>query len=360
MHVLFAALNWGMGHASRSVPLIRELLRQGCQVTLTSDGVGADLFRKEFPAIEVLELPGYKVSYPSDNIYLNVLLSAVHIGRAIWLEHQWIKRFIRTHRVDAVISDNRYGIRVEGIPSVLITHQLRLFGRWPWANRIGEFFIRRWSRKFDEIWVPDWSGPHALTGGMAEWTFSQPTVHYLGPLSRFQPVSGLSSKAYDLIVLLSGPEPQRSHFEEAIRKQIADIAGKHLLIRGTRDPVQSEWVHPDNLIVYDLLPAEQLQSLAAQSRMQVSRSGYSTVMDLLYSGIPALMVPTPGQFEQEFLAVHLCNRGPWVFQGQDKLDLAAAWQSLPSLSETTSMRPDGGEAQRAIQSFLGRIVNINN
>jgi hypothetical protein len=333
-------------------------LDKGIKVSLASDGVAADLFKKEFPDVMLYELPGYKVSYPSRNVYVNVLRSAFFIWRAILQEGRWLQRLQKQIHFDAIISDNRYGVRLNGIPSILITHQLQLYGSWAWANRIGEFFIRQWIRRFDEVWVPDWSGPESLTGGMAEWAYLQPPVYYIGPLSRFQPVSGEGRKKYDIIAVISGPEPQRSHFEEAIRRQIASIPGNHLLIRGTREPAPEQWIHPSNTLILDLLPADDLQDLIAQSRMLIGRSGYSTVMDLVYSGIPALMVATPGQFEQEFLTIHLRDKGRWVFQQQDSLDLALAWQDLPTCSTQEQPKVDGGEAKRAIQSFMERISHL--
>ncbi len=354
MHVLFVALNWGMGHASRSVPLIRALLRAGAKVTLASDGVAAELFRSEFPDLEVHELPGYKVSYPSRNVYLNVLRSSLSILRAIWLERIWLRRFRRVHQLDAIISDNRYGIVAADIPSVLITHQLRLYGHWKWANRIGEWFMRRWILRFREVWVPDWAGSRSLTGGMAAWPYKSPPVLYIGPLSRFEPVPPGGQRDIDILAVLSGPEPQRGIFEQKVHTQLAAIPGHHVIVRGTRTPLPA-WYHAQpGVEVIDLLPADVLQKLAGKARMQVSRSGYSTVMDLVYSGLPALLVPTPGQFEQEYLTVCLRGKGPWQFQQQRDLDIPSAWKALHEFSANTALRPSGNEADEAIADFLGR------
>ncbi len=352
--VLFATLNWGMGHASRSVPLIRELHKKGVPVIFASDGVAAELLRAEFPGQEVYELPSYNVRYEKRNIYVNVLRSLWNILSAIWSENLWIRSFLKKHHIQAIISDNRYGIRHSSIPSILITHQFRFYGPCKWANKIGEWSVQWWARKYTEIWVPDWSGTHSLTGDMANWKFIRPPVYYLGPLSRFNVVSVPSSdKKIDIIAILSGPEPQRTQLEIDIHNQLENIPGNHVVIRGT-----NEHPHPDvdnpSYIRFDLLAAEELNRLVGQSYMQISRSGYSTVMDLTYSGIPALMIPTPGQIEQEFLMVYLKDRGPWVFQMQDKLDIMAAWQTRDQWSNTKTIRPSGNEANIAITSFLKR------
>lgn len=352
--VLFAALNWGMGHASRSVPLIRELQKQGVPVILASDGVAADLLRAEFPAQEVHELPSYNVQYRHKNIYINVLRSLWTILTAIWKEHQWLRKFVRQHHIQAIISDNRYGIRHVHIPSMLITHQFRFYGPWKWANKIGEWSVRWWARKYNEIWVPDWAGSESLTGGMADWRYVHPPVYYLGPLSRFHVVQERpSAKQVDILVILSGPEPQRTQLEVDIHRQLQRIPGNHVLIRGTKDQPHPEINNP-YYTRHDLLAAELLIEFVNQSTMQISRSGYSTVMDLTYSGIPALMIPTPGQIEQEFLMDYLQDRGPWIFQTQENLDITAAWETLDQWSNTQSIRPSGKEASNAITSFLQR------
>ncbi|MCF8238083.1 MAG: hypothetical protein K9I85_08000 [Saprospiraceae bacterium] len=356
--VLFAVLNWGMGHASRSVPLIRAFQEKGISVILAADGAAADLLQAEFPDQTIHELPSYNVRYQTRNIYWNVLRSLVTILISIWAEHQWLRAFVRKQPLRAIISDNRYGIRLSGIPSILITHQLRFFGPWAWANRIGQLAVRWWSRKYTEIWVPDWEGANALSGGMASWTFTRPPILYLGPLSRFGILSKPSAAPkVDIIAILSGPEPQRTYLERLISNQLTTIPGKHVLIRGTKQSPPPGLKHP-NITCYDLLAAEELQVLVSHSIMQISRSGYSTVMDLTYSGIPALMIPTPGQIEQEFLADHLRGKGPWIFHTQDKLDIQTAYYSRAFWADIPSKRPDGKEAERAVTSFLQRLATI--
>jgi UDP:flavonoid glycosyltransferase YjiC (YdhE family) len=339
LKVLFAVLNWGMGHASRSVPIIRALKGTGAKVVLASDGVAADLLQKEFPDLELHILPGYNVTYPSKSIYINVLLSGVHILNAIRKEKAWLRKFRKSNVLDLIISDNRYGIQAKDLPSVLITHQLTLLGKSTPANRIGEWMIRNLILRFHEVWIPDWEGDATLTGGMAVWRHKRPPLFYIGPQSRFSPMSTRLNRDKDLIVILSGPEPQRTHFEEKIRQQLSQIPGNHILIRGVIDDVPPHFITSPHVAEFDILPAEVLQHWIGRSRMQVSRSGYSTVMDLVFSGIPALMVPTPGQFEQEYLCLHLQGKGPWIFQQQDELDIGLAWKALAQLSNATIQPP---------------------
>ncbi len=353
--VLFAALNWGMGHASRSVPLIRSLQQKGIAVILASDGDAADLLRAEFPGQTVHELPSYSVRYGSRNIYWNVLRSSWSICTAIRTERKWVKTFLRQQPLRAIISDNRYGIRDSGIPSILVTHQLRFFGPWTWANWIGGWTVRWWARKFTEIWVPDWAGPDRLSGEMARWRYSRPPVKYLGPLSRFDIRAKRSGgPEVDILAILSGPEPQRTHLEGLISTQLGTLPGRHVLIRGTSRERPEELKDPA-FACYDLLAAAELQTFISKSAMQISRAGYSTLMDLACSGVPALLIPTPGQIEQEYLAHHLREKGPWLFQDQDELNIREAWNTRNHWVNSHVKQPDRGEAERAITSFLQRL-----
>lgn len=352
--VLFAVLNWGMGHASRSVPLIRAIQRSGADISLASDGVAMELLQREFPELNLYILPGYNVTYPSKSIYVNVLRSGFHILGAIRRERNWLARYRKENQVDLIVSDNRYGIVAPDIPSVLITHQLSLYGKSKFSNHIGEALIRRMILRFSELWIPDWEGDRSLTGGMATWKHERPPRYYTGPLSRFSPVPRETKKDHDLIAVLSGPEPQRSLFEEKIRQQFSQIPGNHVLVRGTREAAPAHFVKSDYVKEIDLLPANELQQWIARSRMQISRSGYSTIMDLVFSGVPALMVPTPGQFEQEYLCLHLQGKGPWIFQQQDRLDIEAAWQALGQLASATLAPPPPDANDRFLAGFYQR------
>lgn len=329
MHVLVAALNWGLGHAARSVPLVHYLLARGHRVSLASDGQAARLWLEEFPDIHVHQLPGYGVSYARGNLYLDLLIAAPRIWTAIRREHTWLQGFEHSDPPDLVISDNRYGIYSKRVPSILLSHQLQVRGSWPWADSIGQYLLDRWLSRFTEIWVPDHSEGLSLSGVLSKDSKAHPPVHRIGILSRFQP-SRSSTPTLDILVLLSGPEPRRSHFEGLVLDQLTGIPGKHAVVRGTRQPMDSKPIVPSNIHIHDLLPAPALQDLLYSSRMLVSRSGYSTLMDLEATELPALLVPTPGQFEQEYLAERHGSHTRWVVQRQDDLDISQAWNVLKS------------------------------
>ncbi len=238
-----------------------------------------------------------------------------------------------------------------------MSHQFQFYGSCKWADKIGQGIVKFWAQKFNEIWVPDWEGSSSLCSGMAMWKHNRPPAYYIGPLSRFEiPLIQASDKEVDIIAILSGPEPQRTQLEERVSAQLAIIPGNHILIRGT---MEKPTYNIDNQRVtsYDILPGVKLDQLIARSAMQISRSGYSSIMDLTYSGIPALLIPTPGQIEQEYLAIHLKDKGPWLFQHQDELDIEKAWRTRERWANKQSNRPTGEEASQAVTSFLQRLMS---
>lgn len=327
MHVLVAALDWGLGHAARSVPLVRYIRSLGHRVSLASNGQAACLWREEFPDLEVHELPAYGVRYAQRNLYLDLLAATPEILAAVRGERKWLREFESSESLDLVISDNRYGLYSEKVPSILLAHQLRVKGSWPWADKLGQFFLDRWISRFTEIWVPDHMEGRSLSGYLSEHGKGYPPVHRIGVLSRLHPAPD-QHRSLDILVLLSGPEPQRSRFEQVVIRQLGYIPGTHQVVRGTREPRETIASVPSHIEVVDLLPARDLQALFDRSRMLVSRSGYSTLMDLETTGMPALLVPTPGQFEQEYLARRHAGHTRWIFQNQDVLDIPTAWNTL--------------------------------
>ncbi len=353
MHVLLAALNWGLGHAARTVPLIRYILDQGHRVTLASDGEAAKLWREEFPSCHVHELPGYGVRYATGNLYLDLLLATPRLLAAVRGEQHWLRHFAAADPPDLIISDNRYGFHLEKVPSILLSHQLRLRGSATWADHMGQFLLDRWISRFTEIWVPDRKEDPSLSGFLSERGQGFPPIHRIGVLSRFHVVPG-RTPTIDILAILSGPEPQRSIFERLVIHQLEGIEGNHVLVRGTRRKRETGSEAPNRIRIIDLLPAPGLQELLDNSRMLLARCGYSTLMDLETTGMPALLVPTPGQFEQEYLAERHAGLPHWIFQRQDALDVRAAWNTLQDQTKKPIV-PNGGTPDfiLRLEAYLG-------
>jgi uncharacterized protein (TIGR00661 family) len=326
--ILVAPLNWGLGHATRCIPIIHALQEQGATVFLASDGSALDLLKKEFPDLPTFELPAYNVRYIFPNMVLSMALQMPKILRGVFSEYFWLKRFIKTHGIDIVISDNRYGLYNKAAYSVFMTHQVNIKAPMSFVvNAINRFFIK----KFDICWIPDFEDAPNLAGVLAHGGLVKKLkVQYLGALSRMKKEE--FAKRYDGIFVLSGPEPQRTILEGKILMQLknADLASyKFALIRGVTDGKKLE-NNAQNLEIHNYLTTKTLNKKILESTILIARSGYSTIMDLAALGTKAILIPTPGQTEQEYLADELTTQKIFFTQKQENLDLEKALVAVKS------------------------------
>ncbi|TMI85631.1 MAG: glycosyl transferase family 28, partial [Bacteroidetes bacterium] len=112
LRILVAPLDWGLGHATRCIPIIQHLLKADVEVWLAGEGAQEKLLADEFPDLPFLSLHGYRIRYARSAIGLvkNILFQAPKIVKAIRNENKWLAKMIDEHHFDAVISDNRYGL----------------------------------------------------------------------------------------------------------------------------------------------------------------------------------------------------------------------------------------------------------
>ncbi len=295
--VIVAPLNWGWGHATRCIPILRELIAMQLTPVIACDGDALKFLQQEFPTLETITLASYNIQYKRF-IKLGMLLNAPCIVKAIYKEHISIKNYVKAHKdeVCAIISDNRFGVYVKGVKSVYITHQLNMrLGMLSFvANKIHQYCIA----KHAECWVPDEYGS-LFSGNLSK--SKNIKAHYVGVLSRFKPKT--TPIKYDILVLLSGIEGQRVALENRIVAQLQAYKGRILLVRGTF--AKTKTVFPKHVKVVDYLLSDALEEALQQSKLVVSRSGYSTVMDLAKLNKQMFLIPTPGQTEQEYLATYL-------------------------------------------------------
>jgi uncharacterized protein (TIGR00661 family) len=169
-------------------------------------------------------------------------------------------------------------------------------------------------RKFDECWVPDFEDVPNLTGKLGHLKSPMSNVKYIGPLSRLQKKEVPTQ--YDLMVILSGPEPQRSILEHRLRDNIEEFQGKVVFICGKMALQQSK-IQIDNVTFYNFMTTAQLEQTYNESKIILCRSGYTTVMDLVALDKKAFFIPTPGQYEQEYLAKRLKKNGLFPFSKQE-------------------------------------------
>ncbi len=303
-----------MGHATRCIPIINALLKANYEPVLASDGDALLLLQKEFPLLESVELPPYNICYPKNGKYLTfkLLLQLPHIILAIKKERKRVSELIEKENIAGIISDNRFGVYSKKVPSVYVTHQLNVLSGLTTfvTTKIHQQFIR----KFDECWIPDIEENSNFSGDLGHYKNPGFNVKYLGILSRFQPKE--IEINYDLLLLLSGPEPQRTLLENKLLKELQHFKGRILMVRGVFS--SAEITAPGNFKIVNYLLANELEKAINQSNLVIARSGYSTIMDLAALGKKAFFIPTPGQFEQEYLAKILQEKLIAPFSRQDE------------------------------------------
>jgi uncharacterized protein (TIGR00661 family) len=328
--VLVAPLDWGLGHCTRCIPLVRYLIHRGCKVLLAAEGAQAKLLSIEFPSLEILPLQGYRISYSKSKRWFpfKIMGQLPKIVNAVRSEHLWLQEVVESRNVDVVISDNRYGLYHQQVSTVIITHQLQVQFPFKWMLQIGMRFLYKYINKFDACWVPDNMGEPNLAGSLSHPpVMPSVPVEYVGPLSRMENIQ--QAKRYDVLFLLSGPEPQRTLLEEKIKKQLQAFKGSAFLIRGL--PMQEQSLGlAGNIHVINHLPSTELQQAIAESEMVVCRSGYSSVMDLCVMQKKMILIPTPGQTEQEYLAKHLHAQGLCLYFLQEEFELEIALEKASS------------------------------
>ncbi|HKP97671.1 MAG TPA: glycosyltransferase [Fibrobacteria bacterium] len=358
MRILICPLDWGLGHATRCIPLIRALLANGHQVRVGAAGGGLRLLRNEFPGLETFEYPGYPVRYSrSPACFLPVLLAqAPRVLIGLFAESRRLRGILAAHPCDLIISDGRYGVYASGIPAIFITHQvfIRVPGRFPGAGLAEKAILAlnlRLLRRYTRVWVPDFPGADSLSGDLSHKPCGLANLEFIHPLSRFSgpgPSAGTGAEgeaaasgdlpvpSVDILAVVSGPEPQRGLFETALRGELLRLQGTRVLVRGlpgaqapAAAPAGLLSIRPGALTEFAHLSGGELSRLFAGAALIVARSGYTTVMELAGLGCRAVvLVPTPGQSEQEYLADHLDRAGAGIRMDQHALDLEGARERL--------------------------------
>ena len=321
--ILVAPLNWGLGHATRCIPVINALIKEDFQPVLAGDGNSLELLKKEFPQLKRYPLPSYDIRYTKNgkNLKYKLFFDLPRLQKVIRKEKQEVEKILKKEHISGIISDNRFGVFSDKIPSVYITHQVNVL------SGLTSFFTSKFHQKiiskYDECWIPDYQGKNSLAGKLSQADLPGLYLKYIGPLSRFTKFnSSETEKKYHIMVLLSGPEPQRTLLEEKLLNEFKTYPKKVLFVRGliSAKEISSE---NKNIEILNFLMKDELQKAIIHSRIIIARSGYSTVMDLDRLQAKAFFIPTPGQEEQEYLAEYLEEQkiAPFASQKGFKLDL---------------------------------------
>lgn len=351
--ILIAPLDWGLGHATRSIPLITGLLAEGCEVLIAADRTIQALLEQEFPELTFLPLKGYRIQYSQQKKWLplKIILQIPRLLFSIFSEHQWLKKVVKDHSIDAIISDNRFGLYHKYIPSIYITHQLLIktgnrFSEWLLMN-LHYWFIK----KYYECWIPDFEGNSNIAGQLSHPSPLPANIKYIGGLSRFE-TKPCAELKYDLLILLSGPEPQRTIFEKELLFQLKEYNGAALLVQGLPKANKISKTNENNTIhVRNHIATQELNLVIEQSKIIISRSGYTTVMDMLKLQKKAILIPTPGQTEQEYLAQYLMLRKLFYSVEQHEFLLSDALEKadqFPYLHSSFNME----QYKSVIQQFV--------
>ena len=332
--ILIAPLNWGLGHASRSMPIIDALLSEGHEVILASDGAAKRFLEIEYPALLVEELPSYKITYPKSGLFLFHMMKRIpYIWGAIKSEKKVLDSLVEKHNLDIVISDNRYGMYCSKVRTIMITHQIKV------ALPLGEWLISQYIQKrlkyFSEVWVPDVAGENNLSGKLSHGKNTQKSIQYIGALSRLsarleeQQILDFPFKDDFILIIVSGPEPQRTMFENQLVTEAKNESQNYVVVGG--NPLANETQTWGNVYLTPFVNASCLKWLMKNSIGVISRSGYSTVMDLIAMKKVAVLIPTPGQTEQEYLATYLQKNKVFLCKNQGAFNLCKASQELSEI-----------------------------
>jgi uncharacterized protein (TIGR00661 family) len=317
-NILIAPLNWGLGHATRCIPIIRALQENNYIPIIASDGIALDLLRKEFPYLKTVELPSYHIEYAKKGKHFKwkLVKSLPKMIDAILREKKMVAGLITELDIDGIISDNRLGVFSKKVPTVFITHQLNVMtGNTTWlTSKIHQKIIK----KFTACWVPDFEGTPNLAGDLSHIKSEKINLKYIGPLSRMHKKE--ASIKYELMIILSGPEPQRTLLEERLKTEIENYSKNVVFIKGLVEKEQKK-EQVKNITYYNFMNSRQLEHTFNESELVLCRSGYTTIMDLAKLEKKAFFIPTPGQYEQLYLAKKLEEEGiaPFSFQEEFKI-----------------------------------------
>ncbi len=330
MSILVCPLDWGIGHATRCVPVIKHFIAHGFRVVIGSDKRPMAFLKREFPGLEFIRFPGTHVIYPQRSMMvLKMLLQGPKLLKGIRKEHQQLRAIISEYDIDIIFSDNRYGLWSAEIPSIFMTHQLQIMT--PPCLKILSPLIQKFNysmiNKYNECWIPDFESHNGLAGELSHPESLPPHTYYIGTLSRFtnsrNQRKAIEIPPFEILVLLSGPEPQRTILEERLLGQLQQTNIQTVLVRGITEK-QEERQFDEHIRIFSHLESDLLKEYMRNALVVICRSGYSSIMDITAMGKRAIFIPTPGQTEQEYLAKYLLKKKIYFSMPQKTFDLIYA------------------------------------
>jgi uncharacterized protein (TIGR00661 family) len=323
MEIIYGICSWGLGHATRSLPIIRKLIDENNKITIISHGRSLELIKKELGGnSEYIDIPDYPMLL-SENSRQFMAKSIIYwplFIRKILYGFNRLNDILEKKEYDIIISDSRYDIHSEKIPSFFISHQMRIMNplRIKILEKGSELYNLYFFKRFNGVLVPDYKEDN-LSGDLSHNLnkIDEKKIHYVGVLSDFKKIN--KKKDIDYFISISGPEPQRSLFEQKLLSQVDKLTGKIIMTLGKAE--KKGIINNKNIETYSFLEKNKREDFLNRSKLIISRSGYSTILDLTVLGLKALMCPTPGQIEQEYLSDYHNKKRTFYSVSQDNLDL---------------------------------------
>ena len=360
LRILVAPLDWGLGHTTRCVPIVKALIQCKATVILAGNEWQKKVWLAEFPQCKFILLKGYDIQYSKQKLFfsLKILQQVPKVLRSVKYEYHWLQSIILSEKIDAVVSDNRYGLHTQLIPTVFITHQLLIKNSSGLIQAVLQKINYKFIQKFDTCWIPDFQKAPNLSGVLAHpKKMPNGAFNYLGILSRLKKT--VVSQNNSIVFLLSGPEPQRSLLEQKIIASIKCFTEKEcILIRGTQNILKVQKL-PKNITVFDYLPSNQLNDILNKADVIICRSGYSSVMDIAALQKKSFLIPTAGQTEQEYLAKHLESIGFAPYCNQADFDINNAIQCVKKFSYK-SFNVEDGILEKVVENWLMQLTQSLN
>lgn len=296
--ILIAPMNWGLGHAVRCIPIIKACLQLGKEVYIASDGLALEFLKEEFPQLPYVSLPSYNIVYPTHSMILNLLYQSPHIISTFKKENKEVKNILSLTGCTAIISDNRMGIYHRDTLNIYLTHQIHIAHKIGIVSYGASKIHQAFFKNFDKVWIPDYCGAEALAPKLSH-SFDK-NVTYLGPLTTIKPQK--TTLDWDIVVVLSGPEPQRTQLENQLLKVLSDLTHLNIaFVRGSVSVLHSQKIQK-HILIQNKASRKDIEQFYNKTKILIARSGYTTIMDTQLLDIYKIWIPTPGQTEHEYLA----------------------------------------------------------
>lgn len=290
--ILYGCLDWGNGHIARSVPLILQLQSQGNHVFFMGSPEQQTVLSRYGFTGTFKELPPTGFRFKGDgNFVLEALRNVRIVSKAVRRDQERVSDYAQAHGIDLILSDHRYGVRCDTIPSVFITHQVELP---PKTNPVARWIHRKWMARFNSIWIMD-DEQNRLAGTLSRFV---PGSCYIGHYSRFS-LTNSTTESGKVVAVISGPEPYAEQFFNEMVKA-ANTSQQKWTIVCSANYAAAAGLKKGTILVNNWKRADEA---IASAEYVVSRNGYTTLMDLTVLQKKAILIPTPGQLEQQYLAV---------------------------------------------------------